>query len=110
MTRASGVTGLLLGGMLLVLGFLGIRDGSTTLAVSWFAGTLLVWLTAVQTHRGSAKAQGIMSLLGLLLLARLLPIHFQSGLSWPVLAAIIFASITFGLGILGILLDRYSTS
>ena len=110
MTRAAGISGLLLGAVLLILGVLEIRNVGPASVIFWLVSALLVLLTAARTLGGSAGAQVVMSLLGLLLLARLLPIHFHSGLSWPVLAAIILASITFGLGILGILLDRYAAS
>lgn len=108
MTRASAWVGIVLG--LIALGT-GLQDlAAARNAMSLLAGVLagIVLLTmAALTLRGRVWAQIVMSGVGLLLLARHVPPYFRTYRPWPALAILLLGSFTFGLGILGMLLDRY---
>jgi uncharacterized membrane protein (UPF0136 family) len=111
MTRASAWVGIVLG--LITLGT-GLQEFATarsplTLLAGVLAGIVLLAMAAL-TLRGRAWAQIVMSGVGLLLLARHVPPYFQTYRPWPGLAILLLGSFTFGLGILGMLLDRYQAS
>jgi hypothetical protein len=103
MSRGASVFGFLLG---VVSVAAGLRADSVSTGWGVGAGILLLALV-VFAWRGHLLAQGAMSALGLVLLARFLPVYFQTPGTWWVLALVILGSITFGLGVLGVLLDRY---
>ncbi len=103
MSRGASVFGFLLGVVSVAAGLRG--DG---VPMGWGVGAgVLLLVLAILVWRGHGLAQGAMSALGLVLLARFLPVYFQTPGSWWVLALVILGSITLGLGVLGILLDRY---
>ncbi len=108
MTRASAWVGLVLGLIALGTGLQEIVAGRN--AMSLLAGVvagIVLLATAMLTLRGRAWAQIVMSAVGLALLARHVPPYFQTYRPWPGLAMILLGSFTFGLGILGLMLDRY---
>ena len=111
MTRASAWVGIVLG--LIVLGT-GLQDVAAARSPMWLlAGVLagiFLLVTGVLILRGRARAQVAMSLVALGLMARHLPGYFQTYRPWPGLAIILLGSFAFGLGILGVLLDRYGAS
>ncbi len=108
MRRASAFIGMLCGLVSLVGGVLGYvrADSSASLIAGSVAGLLLL-VTGYVTLGRSGWAQIVMSLVGLVLLARFLPVYFQTTAVWPALVLVALGSFTFGLGILGFVLDRY---
>lgn len=88
----------------MVLGLLGGPD-LVPRPVIGLGGLLMV--LAVLGFRGNSWALGLMSFLGLVAMARALPIYFQTTELWPYVAFILGGSLTLGLGVLGILLDRF---
>ncbi len=108
MTRAAALVGALLG-IVTVIG--GIReyslDGAVPILVEGLAVGAVLVITAFLTWRRTGWAQIVMSVLGLLVLGRYLPHFFRSGRFWPDLPLLLLGSFTFGLGILGLMLDRY---
>jgi hypothetical protein len=62
---------------------------------------------AVFTLRKRRWAQILLSFAGLALVGRFLPVYFQTAQMWPFLAVVVLGSATFGIGILGALLDAY---
>jgi uncharacterized membrane protein (UPF0136 family) len=108
MTRASLVLGALLGVVSLVGGILGYaRAGSVASLVAGGVSGLLLLACVVWGARGSTAARVLMSTLGLLLLGRFLPAYFRTYDVWPALVLVLLGTLTFGFGILGVLLDRY---
>lgn len=105
MTRASAVTGWLLAGVTLV------RDGLHPGGGPWDTACLVAaagvlaagWLT----WRHRVGGQLILAVLALFLCVRYLSIYFHASNMWPTLAIILLASITLGLALLGLLLDRF---
>jgi hypothetical protein len=87
-----------------MIGFLGGSDLMPRLVIG-YGGALVV--VAVVAFRGSAVAQGLMSFLGLMALARSLPIFFQTLEFWPTVPFILGGSLTLGFGVLGLMLDRF---
>jgi uncharacterized membrane protein (UPF0136 family) len=111
MTRASAWVGI-------VLGLIALGSGVQEIAAAWSPASLLLGVIAgivllvmgALTLRGRVWAQIVMSAVGLVLLARHLPPYFQTYRPWPALAIILLGSFTFGLAILGTLLDGYQAS
>lgn len=107
MTRASVLVGLLLGVVSILGGVLGYAKGSAaSLYAGVGSGVLLLafgWLTL----RGMRWAHAVVLLVALGLLGRFLPAYFQEPRVWPSLTLIALAAVTFGLGVLGFVLDRY---
>ena len=108
MTRASALVGMLCGAVSLVGGILGFaRAGSTASLIAGGVAGILLLITGMLTWRRIGWAQMVMSLVGLALLGRFLPVYFKTYAVWPALVLVALGSFTFGLGILGFLLDRY---
>lgn len=107
MTRASAWVGLVLGLIALGTGLQEIVAGRNATSLFAVAAGIVLLATATLTLRGRAWAQIVMSAVGLALLARHVPPYFQTYRPWPGLAMILLGSFTFGLGILGWMLDRY---
>jgi uncharacterized membrane protein (UPF0136 family) len=111
MTRASAWVGIVLGLIALASGVqeIAAARGLAPLLFGVVAGIVLLVMGAL-TLRGRAWAQIVMSAVGLVLLARHLPPYFRTYRPWPALAIILLGSFTFGLAILGMMLDRYQAS
>ena len=107
MTKAGSIAGTLLGLVCVVSAATGVAAPVTGLAA--LVGPVLL-AAAVMAWRGHLVGQITLSVSGLLLLARFLPIYFQTSRLWPDVPVILLGSFTFGLSVLGILLDRYSSS
>jgi hypothetical protein len=69
-----------------------------------------VFLCAAFAARGSGVGQLILLGLSLAVLAWQLPIYFSTYRPWPGLVFVALASGTFGIGLLGYLLDRHPGS
>lgn len=104
MSRIACVFGFSLGVFSVVIGLLGDSVLARQLVIG-LGGLLMV--LAVLGFRGNSWALGLMSFLGLVAMARALPIYFQTTELWPYVAFILGGSLTLGLGVLGILLDRF---
>jgi hypothetical protein len=104
MSRVACFLGFSLGVFSVVTGILGGPELMARLVIV-FGGLLMV--VSVLAFRGCPIAQGVMSFFGLLALARSLPIFFQTTELWPNVPFILGGSLTMGLGVLGILLDRF---
>lgn len=104
MTRAAAVAGWLLAVVTLVRD--GLHPGGPweTACLVAAAGVLAAgWLT----WRRRAGGQVILVVLAFFLCVRYLSIYFHSNKMWPTLAIILLGSITLGLALLGLLLDRF---
>jgi len=105
MTRAAAVTGWLVA--LVALLRTGLHPGGgpwETVAEVAAAGVLAAaWLT----WRRRLGGQLALAVLTLFLCVRYLAIYSQVNNIWPALTIILLASITFGLTLLGLLLDRF---
>ncbi len=109
MTRAAAVMGSLLALVSIAGGILAYtRWGSERSLIAGLAGGVVLMVLAVLTERRTAWAQIILSGLGLLYLARFLPHFFQTHMFWPDLPLLFLGSFTAGLGVLGLMLDRYT--
>jgi hypothetical protein len=110
MTRTSAWIGFVLGLVCLATAVQeAVRSaGTPSIVVPAVAGLALL-VGAAMTFRRRMPGQVLMSVLGLVLLARYLPHYFQTYRPWPALVVILLGSFTFGFGILGMLLDRYAT-
>ena len=104
MTRAAGMVGFLLA---LILGMEGLTAGRTSAAIVALAGAVFVVAASLGTLRKNPQAQGLLCLLGLVFLARALPAYFRTYRAWPTLVVILFATLSLGLGLVGLVLDRY---
>lgn len=107
MSRAACFLGFFLGVLIVVTGLLGGPDLVPRLVIG--LGGLLAVL-AVLAFRGFHIAQALMSLVALVILARSLPIFFRTNELWPNVPFILGGSLTLGLGVLGLLLDRFESS
>ena len=108
MTRASSFIGLLTGAVSLAGGIMGYaRAGSTASLIAGLAVGLVLLVTAGLALRRTGWPQLVMSIAGLVLLGRFLPVYFQTAAVWPALVMVALGSFTFGFGILGFILDRY---
>jgi uncharacterized membrane protein (UPF0136 family) len=108
-SRFAALMGLLLGAVTAVGGVLGyVNAGSKA---SLIAG-LGLGLTAVGFAAWTFRRRGFpligLCVVALALLGRFLPAYFQTYQVWPHLILIALASLTFGFGLLGFLLDRYA--
>ena len=101
MGAATGVV-CLLGGL---QGYLGAGSG-VSLVVGTLVGAVLL-AASVLTRRGSGWGQVLLTAVALLLLGGFLVAYFQTYRIWPPLVMVGLASLTFGLGLLGLVLDRY---
>ena len=109
MTRFAAMIGLLLGAVTAVGGVLGyVSAGSLASLIAGLGLGLAALVFAGLTLRGRGFALIGLSVVALLLLGRFLPVYFQTYQVWPHLVLIALASLTFGLGLLGYLLDRYT--
>ena len=108
MSRIAAGVALVLAAVCGVAGVLGAGVGDRNLSGLDLSVGAVVALTAVVGLRGHRSAQIVMSAGALFLLGRALPVYFQISQMWPFLAVIVLASVTFGFGVLGILLDSYS--
>ena len=104
MTRAAGMIGFLLA---LMLGIEALSAGRTSSLLVGLAGTALVAAASIGTLRKRPVAQTLLCFLGLVFLARALPGYFQTYRAWPTLVVILFATLTLGLGLVGLVLDRF---
>lgn len=109
MRKTSGGFGLVLAAVTLAGGVpLGIEGGRLAPALALGAGAALVVLSLL-TIRKRRWAQVLLSLGGLSVLGWFLPVYFRTSQMWPYLALIILGSSTFGLAVLGVLLDAYDS-
>ena len=99
MTRAASISGLLLAVLVLLEA---VPSGS-----SWWTAGLLLFIAAIGTWRGQTALHAGLCAVGLLVLVRTLPLYFQTLRMWPLLAIILVAAATLGLGVIGFLIDRY---
>ncbi len=106
MSRAACFFGFSLGGFSVVLGLLGGPD-LVPRPVIGLGGLLMV--LAVLGFLGNRWGQGLMSFLGLVAMVWALPIFFQTTEFWPNVPFILGGSFTLGLGVLGIMLDRFGS-
>ena len=73
-------------------------------------GVVLAVAAALAIRGRNPLAQGLMSFLGLMALVRSLPIFFQTLEFWPTVPFVLGGSLTMGLGVLGLVLDRFGPS
>ena len=108
MTRASGILGMLLGLVSIIGGVLGfVRADSTASLLAGVGVGLAVLVSAFFALQRRFPAQVALLVLAFALLGRFVPAYFMKPLVWPSLVMIALSSITFGLGLLGVVLDRY---
>jgi uncharacterized membrane protein (UPF0136 family) len=108
MTRAAAWIGTVTGVVFLLVHLLGLLELGDR--VPWVVGVVAgaaVVLGSILTLRGSRGGQVVMTGLGLLLLTLFLAAYFRTYRLWPTLVLVILATLTFGLGLLGLILDRY---
>jgi hypothetical protein len=72
----------------------------------WIEGGAVA-LAAVLVWRGSAAAQILLAVAGLVAMGWNLSHFFRTGHFWPDLALIILGCLTLGFNVLGLVLDRY---
>ena len=111
MTRIAGWSGLVLGIACLAGGLQGFLGAGSTvsLVTGIVAGGILLWSSA-RTARGGRLAPGIMVGVAFLIMAGFIAAYFQTYRFWPPLVMVILGCLTFGLGVLGLVLDRYQPS
>ena len=102
MTRAASIAGLCLAVLVLLEA---VPSGSL-----WWTAGLLLLVAAIGTWRGSAVLHVGLCVVGLVVLVRTLPLYFQTLRMWPLLAMILVSAATLGLGVIGLLIDRYRVS
>lgn len=105
MSRAAVVTGVLLAVVTLVRQRSGLFLGPWATASTVAALGILAVGWPVWRHR--LGGQIALAALAVFLCVRHLSIYFHVNNIWPALAIILLASITFGLSLLGILMDRF---
>ncbi len=104
MTRAAGITGMLLGAIALVWG-LTTGAGSAAMVEGVAVGGVVLVLSALTLLR-TVWAEIVLAAAGLAVLSRFLPHYFQTYRMWPDLPLLLLGSFTFGLALLGLLMDR----
>jgi len=99
MTRAAAIAGFLLA---IVIFLEAVPAGSL-----WWVAAVLLLVAAVGTLRRNTLAHVALCALGVIILAWALPTYFRAHQLWPFLAVIGLSAMTLGLGLVGLLLDRY---
>jgi len=108
MTRAAAVMGVLLALVSIAGGIQVVAEGGSGRSLAaGVAGGLVLLGGAALTWRRVTWAQVVLSVLGLAYLARFLPHFFITKHFWPDLPLLFLGSFTVGLGVLGLMLDRY---
>jgi hypothetical protein len=83
------------------------KEGLTLSLLEGLGAAAALAVLAVFTLKRRRWAQVLLSLVGLALLGRFLPEYFRTTQMWPFLAVIVLGSGTFGIGILGALIEGY---
>lgn len=107
MTRVGAWVGVVTGSVLVGVEILGARAGGGWMAGLAIALGVVVLAGSVLTLRGVRGGQVVLIGVALVLLGAGLVVYYRTYRLWPELVLVILASVTFGLAILGLVLDRY---
>jgi hypothetical protein len=107
MRTASALLGLLLAAVCVAGTFVPGKEGITLSGLEGPGVAAALAVLAVFALKRRRWAQILLSLGGLALLGRFLPVYFRTTQMWPFLAVIILSSATFGIGILGSLIEGF---
>lgn len=110
MTRVSMILLIILG----ALRSLAVIQGTVWEGWSW-PGPLEIAIGFIMVLVGAfglrmRQVHGLVLVLALAALAQLVPSYFLSARIWPDLALLIIACLSFGFGLLGFVLDRFSAA